>query len=41
MPTGLALLRIRDPDFETPVAADYVLSRFPLAAGGRRVVFPA
>ncbi len=26
MPTGLALLRIIDPDFETPVAADYVLS---------------
>ena len=26
MPTGLALLRIVDPDFETPVASDYVLS---------------
>ncbi len=26
MPTGLALLRIVDPDFETPVASDYVLA---------------
>ncbi|MBN2051342.1 MAG: sodium:glutamate symporter [Spirochaetales bacterium] len=26
MPTGLALLRVIDPDFETPVAADYMYS---------------
>lgn len=26
MPTGLALLRVVDPDFETPVAADYMYS---------------
>lgn len=26
MPTGLALLRVLDPDFETPVAADYMYS---------------
>lgn len=26
MPTGLALLRVIDPDFETPVASDYMFS---------------
>jgi ESS family glutamate:Na+ symporter len=26
MPTGLALLRVIDPEFETPVATDYVYS---------------
>ena len=26
MPTGLALLRVVDPDFETPVATDYMYS---------------
>ena len=26
MPTGLALLRVLDPDFETPVASDYMFS---------------
>jgi ESS family glutamate:Na+ symporter len=26
LPTGLALLRVVDPDFETPVATDYLYS---------------
>jgi ESS family glutamate:Na+ symporter len=33
MPTGLALLRVVDPDFETPAASDYMFSTgitFPL-----------